>query len=373
MERGTSTRGEIVDDTGLSKASVARLVDELLRSGFVSIAAQSTAVSQGASELSTGDVRGRPPERLTVPLSLGHVIGVSFGLQRTVVVAADLTGAERYAVAEPTPEYDEPAKLVRWLASRVETARSNTDGPLHRVTVALPVRVAYGRTVQHPPERWRSLDGLDLAAEIERAVGVDVTISSDANSAHAGLVDEGFVARDEASILLSMSTVLTVDQRDASGRTVLGRSGAFGDLSLLPVFGASGSLASLLSTTGVQQRCREAGVRFERLSELWKISSTDVAARNVRADFTDALETVLRMISVWTEASTVVLLGRLAPLVELVLPDVQAALTPHIAPLPRVAVVGVEGTSNVTARGAARTALVAAQSHVREQLTRRPR
>jgi hypothetical protein len=79
LSRASLTRNELIELTGLNKATVSRAVEELRADGFI--------VNGGVDEV-TG--RGRRSTNLDVPGTTGHVAGVSFGAQSTCVQVADL-------------------------------------------------------------------------------------------------------------------------------------------------------------------------------------------------------------------------------------------------------------------------------------------
>ena len=83
LSRAPLTRNALIEQTGLSKATVSRAVEELRADGFV--------VNGGVDEV-TG--RGRRSTYLDVPGTMGHVAGISFGAQTTCVLVSDLRGRE---------------------------------------------------------------------------------------------------------------------------------------------------------------------------------------------------------------------------------------------------------------------------------------
>ena len=93
LSRAPLTRNELIELTGLSKATVSRAVEELRADGFV--------VDGGVDEV-TG--RGRRSTYLDVPGTTGHVVGISFGVRTTCVLVADLRGREVHHVIVPTVE-----------------------------------------------------------------------------------------------------------------------------------------------------------------------------------------------------------------------------------------------------------------------------
>jgi len=83
LSRAPLTRNELIELTGLSKATVSRAVEELRSDGFV--------VDRGVDEVAG---RGRRSTYLDLPGTTGHVVGVSYGAQTTCVLASDLATPE---------------------------------------------------------------------------------------------------------------------------------------------------------------------------------------------------------------------------------------------------------------------------------------
>lgn len=81
MRRADLTRSTAVALSGLSKATVSPVVDELLVDGFV---------VEGADNQTVG--RGRPSRFLAAAPALGYVIGVVMGITTTRLLAADIDG-----------------------------------------------------------------------------------------------------------------------------------------------------------------------------------------------------------------------------------------------------------------------------------------
>src|ERR687888_1171488 len=104
LSRAPLTRNELIELTGLSKATVSRAVEELRADGFI--------VDGGLDEV-TG--RGRRSTYLDVPGTTGHVAGVSFGVRTTCVLVADLRGREVHRVIVPTVDHQEVRKAAEWL------------------------------------------------------------------------------------------------------------------------------------------------------------------------------------------------------------------------------------------------------------------
>lgn len=357
LRSGEATRKQIEIDSGLSKATVSRLVDELIDQGLVE------------SGPTKGDMqgRGRRPDSLAIPASLGQVVGISFGVRRTVVRANDLANRDLFQGTEATPQLSSAAEAIAWLSSRISEARSQSDAPLRCIAIAVPARVVDGEIV-HPPLWMSILESHSIATELSRVFDTEVIIDSDANMALAGLIAQEIVPAAESQLLLNMGTVLTVAWRRRDGSFAQGRSDAFGNFSLVPFHSAGGdsTLGAMLSTYGLERFCEQTGVPIDGLPDLWE--QPDASNESARLAFIEALVNTLRIICITVDPPTLLLVGRLMPLVESVMPEVIARLGAEISELPRILSLPLFGTSHSPAHGAVHIALGHVQTRLRDQL-----
>lgn len=372
IARGTMTRRELIADTGLSKATISRIVEELERLDLLSpVASPSDDIDGGEDEEPAPASRGRRPTALTVPVSAGQVVGVSMGLQSTGVLAVDLAGRELSWATVSTPSHATTGDAVAWLGELIAEARGKTAAPLCRVLVAVPARVVDGTDVPRPPASMSELGGSAFARGLSATIGADVVLDSDANMALDGLTVEGVIPPGALPVLLNMSTVLTMASRRRDGSTAEGYSSSFGDFSLIPFHtdGGDSTIGALLSTSGLQAYCADRGVDLAHISELWaEEEEADEARGAILRVFSDALVSALRMIAVVTDPLLVVLAGRLAPLAERVLPEVTRELGAALEEPPRILVANADTRCHSTSHGAAHTALTHVQLAVRERL-----
>jgi len=351
LSRAPLTRNELIELTGLSKATVSRAVDELRADGFV--------VNGGVDEV-TG--RGRRSTNLDLPGTTGHVVGVSFGVQTTCVLVADLRGREVKNVLVPTVDRQEVRKAAQWLVDLTAEASKSAEGPLRQMVVAVPGRVRAGTEIFGPAEAMRAFAGAGLQRTLADLVDAPVLLESDANASLLGILTEDADLGNAA--LFSFSSILNFASC-TEHELARGRTPAFGDLGVL--FSGVGNevLDGLLSTSGLLRFARGRGLGLERIEDLWLQPHEEVARAGVLDGFTTAIVTAVSAVTVTLDPESVFFVGRLRPLVDEVLPEVRRLLDKSLTTAPEVkAPTQVLGLS--VARGAVYASLGMARDRLRD-------
>jgi predicted NBD/HSP70 family sugar kinase/biotin operon repressor len=334
LSRAPLTRNEVIELTGLSKATVSRAVEELRADGFV--------VDGGVDEV-TG--RGRKSTYLDVPGTTGHVCGISFGVRTTCVLVADLRGREVHHVIVPTVEHRDVTSAAHWLVDLMSSTSEAAAGPLRQVVAAVPGRVRNGTEVFGPAASVTVFGGSVLHRALEDLVDAPVRLDSDANAFLLGLLADDAAPRNAA--LLSLSSTLDfascTDLELARGRTP-----AFGDIGVLFSGVGEETLDGLLSTSG-----------------LWLEPHDKESRAAVLEAFTTAVVAAICAVTVTLDPETVYLVGRLQPLVEEVLLEIRARLDERLTAVPKVTMATqVLGLS--VARGAVHACLGMARGRLRD-------
>ena len=350
LSRAPLTRNELIELTGLSKATVSRAVEELKADGFV--------VNGGVDEV-TG--RGRRSTYLDVPGTTGHVAGISFGIRTTCVLVADLRGREVHHVIVPTLEHRGVRSAADWLTDLVEETSESATGPLRQIVVAVPGRVRNGTEIFGSAAWVTVFGGSGLQRTLEDLVDAPVLLDSDANAFLLGLLADDATPRNAA--LLSLSSTLDfascTDQELARGRTP-----AFGDIGVLFSGVGNETLDGLLSTSGLLRFARGRGLELERVEDLWLEPHDEASRAGVLEAFTTAVVAAVCAITVTLDPESVYFVGRLQPLVEEVLPEVHGRLDARLTTVPKVTVAAqVLGLS--VARGAVHAGLGKARGRLR--------
>lgn len=351
LSRAPLTRNELIDLTGLSKATVSRAVEELRADGFV--------VDGGVDEVSG---RGRRSTNLDVPATTGHVVGISFGAQMTCVLVADLRGREVHQVLVPTVDHQAVGKAAEWLVDLTAGASKSAEGPLRQMVVAVPGRVQSGTEIFGPAEAMKAFAGSTLQRTLADMVGAPVLFDSDANAALLGILTEDATLGNAA--LFSFSSILNFASC-TDHQLVRGRTPAFGDIGVLSSGVGNEVLDGLLSTSGLLRFARGRGLDLESIEDLWLQPHDEVARAEVLDAFTTATVTAVSAVAVTLDPESVFFMGRLRPLVEEVLPEVRRRLDRSLPTVPEVkAPMQVLGLS--VARGAVYACLGMARDRLRD-------
>jgi len=351
LSRAPLTRNELIELTGLSKATVSRAVEELRADGFV--------VDGGVDEVAG---RGRRSTYVDVPGTTGHVVGISFGVQSSCVLVADLTGREVRHVLVPTVDHRDVDEAVDWLLGLLAEASESAEGPLRQVVVAMPGRVLTGTDFFGSAEAMKAFVGSGLQRALADRVGAPVHLESDANASLLGILTEDATLGNAA--LFSLSSILNLASC-TDHELVRGRTPAFGDVGVLFSGVGNEPLDGLLSTGGLLRFARGRGLQMERIEDLWLQPHDDESRVEVLDAFATAVANAVSAVAVTMDPEKVFLVGRLQPLVVEVLPHVRRWLADRLASAPEVTAPTQELGLSV-ARGAVHASLRVARARLRD-------
>lgn len=181
----TTTRTELVTQSGLSKATVSEAVSQMLQRGVLA--------EVGKKE----PVRGRRQVVLELQASQRVVIGAQFTETGCHAVLTDLI-ASPIAWADRPVNGTEPDKYIQALATCVDELRQHTSAPILGIGVGVPGLVsADGRSVVlSVPFGWEQVPICDL---LEASLGMPVIAANRAKSAALGEYWQGSTDRADRS------------------------------------------------------------------------------------------------------------------------------------------------------------------------------
>ncbi|MEU3062957.1 ROK family transcriptional regulator [Streptomyces subrutilus] len=221
QEAGPLTATQLKTRTGLSRPSVADLVERLTEAGLVEVVGESGEQRRGPNAKLYGIVAHR-----------AHLAALDVRTDSVTAVVTDLLG---HPLAEAALPVGAPEDAV---AALLRTARAAGAGDLHTVAVGAPGLVAPGS------RELRGTQGLpvwhrDLVDALRRSLPATVLVENETNL--AALAEQRLgTARDLDSFVLlwlggGVGAAVVLD-----GRLRRGASGGAGEIGFLPVPGTGG-------------------------------------------------------------------------------------------------------------------------------------
>jgi predicted NBD/HSP70 family sugar kinase len=319
-----STRQQIMDDTGLSKATVSRLVRQLIDEGSI------IEIRSG-----TSNGMGRPTETLRFRGVSDVVCGVDMGGTNTRFLLAT-HGAQLIAGwRAPTPQGPGGAALARWVVDQVSktSARLGVSEPMALV-VGVPGTVQRATDVISNAPNLPTIQGRLFGATLSRLASGRTLVENDSNLALVGEMRAGAAAGHDNAVMVTIGTGVGVGV--ALGRRLItGAAGTVGEFGLMPIDLDGTTLESVISGTGITDAARRLGLRDPRPEII-----LDAAPRGrrgaIQARVHDALFTLVVTLGVAYEPSVVVLGGGVAGSLRRALPALQERLAATLTPCPEL-------------------------------------
>ncbi|TDF96367.1 ROK family transcriptional regulator [Paenibacillus piri] len=216
------SRAKIAELTGLTKATVSTLVNELIESSM-------------AHEIGTGESSGgRKPMMLLFNQAAGFAVGVDLGVGQIAAVLTDLKGEiiEEYRTAHGNTSVEsvigELADCIREMIRRAPASPYGVVG----IGIGIPgISDDNGRVLFAPNLGWADVP---LQQRVEREFGIPVVIDNEANAGAVG--EKQFGAGRNASHLIYVSISSGIGTgviiKEELYRGVSGFSGEMGHLSI---------------------------------------------------------------------------------------------------------------------------------------------
>ncbi|MEU8511736.1 ROK family transcriptional regulator [Kitasatospora sp. NPDC048722] len=236
LEQGPLTATELRDLTGLSRPTVADLLDRLQRTGLVAVVGE------------RGEQRRGPNARVyALVASRAHLAAFDVRSGGVSLVVADLAGRTLASAEVPVDDGGAPDAADRIVGTLLDLARGVGAERLHTVAVGAPglVDPATGRLQSTGAlPAWHG----DLLAALRELPGTEVILENEVNLAGRAEYRVG-AARDRDTFVLmwlghSVGAAVVLD-----GRLRRGFSGGTGEICFLPVPGTVG-LPSAASCEG---------------------------------------------------------------------------------------------------------------------------
>lgn len=300
-----ASRKEIAELSGISPATVTRAVEQLLAEGIV------TEKNEIVSES-----RGRRAVELDVVPDRHYALGIDLGATNTRMLVVDFLGQPVTRRSLPTPAFDTPSDLIRWLAAEAVGTASEVWAQVEWVCLGLPGAVSRQRSVSNAPN-LSHVESEGFLDEIETTLGKPMGFDNDANYALLGELHYGAATNIPNAAMLTigygLGAGLAID-----GRILQGERGLIGEFGQLPIGPLGSRLEHMVTGSGIMRRAEEAGASMAEPADLFA-ADAPAALQALRAQFDQALVIALAAVTVASDPETIVLGGGFA-----------ASLEPHV-------------------------------------------
>ncbi|MDO4900811.1 ROK family transcriptional regulator [Actinomyces sp.] len=321
------SRANVAAATGMTRSTASRLADDLVAAGIL-------------TELDPSPASG--PGRPAVPLAPARgtfvAIGLEVNVSRMAVRAIDLSGqvlAER-VVLDDLADSD-PADVLPRLAQLTTDVLNLNDVQRARrvgVAIALPGLVSHETLLRAPNLGWERIDPRPFLAEVLEGDGLVLQLGNEANF---GALTAG---RDRPAAPHSAPSFIYLSGENGigagivrEGRVMLGASGFAGEVGHIQVDPSGpqctcGNRGCVERYAGRRRILAAAGLdettEPEELVAAWQ--ADDSAARRAVSRAAQALGVGLSAAINILDIPTVILGGHLAPLAEILRPELDAEL-----------------------------------------------
>ncbi|MGW7284658.1 ROK family transcriptional regulator [Streptomyces sp. NPDC054847] len=281
QQEGPLTAGQLKTMTGLSRPTVADLVERLQGSGLIRVVGEAGAERRGPNARLYGIVADR-----------AHLAALDVRTESVSVVVADLLGTRLAEASLPIGGDSEPGPVVQRAAALVERTSLNAGAAaLHSVCVGAP------GLIDPATGELRDTTGLPawhrmLVAALQQRLPARVIVENETNLAAVAEQRLGAAGdRDSFAFLWLGQGVGAGIFLD--GRLRRGASGGAGEIGFLPVPGTAGIPSAVDCAGGFHSLAGAAAIRElgERYGLVGPTAARTVAAAVAedRGDFLDAL------------------------------------------------------------------------------------
>jgi predicted NBD/HSP70 family sugar kinase len=166
---GEITRVELSRLSGLTEATISKVVTELMAGGLIS--------SSGRAE-STG---GKPATLLRLDTSKLGVVGIVLDLPHIVIVLCAIDGSVVGSVTIPATREEEPDLVLRRIATAIDELLNHHGTTSERV-IGIGIALSGRRSYRGPnPLDW--WETMPIDKHLQALTGIDVLLENDANCA----------------------------------------------------------------------------------------------------------------------------------------------------------------------------------------------
>lgn len=334
---GVATGTELMARTGLSRASVIAVCEDLIRRGWI------RELSARDEDQPGNPRKGRPARRFELNSRAGFVLGLDLGAATTTAAVADLRGTVVGRSSERFRAEDIPA------AERIDVVDRACRRALAEAGTGPETVLAVGAGIAAPVDRdgkvlvaqhfW-SLFDVGLRTALHDLHGWTVLLENDANLAALGERWRGSGAGVDDLVVLLAGERLGAGVME-SGRLLHGRRGAAGEMGYLELVqgvGSTDGIASLARQWSAAGGGPSAGGEASARRVFEDAAAGDPGALAILDRISDRMARVIASVSSFINPEQVVIGGAVADSAGVLLPAITALLPRYTATPPRVTV-----------------------------------
>jgi predicted NBD/HSP70 family sugar kinase len=318
-----TTRQRLAQGTGLSTATVTRIVEGLIGEGL----------ARDLHELATQS-RGRRALLLEARADAHVTVGVDIGASNTRLLALDLCARPLQQLSIPTPSGLTSTELAQWVAGLVADNTGDRYPDVGAVGVGLPGSVHPGTGLVSNAPHLTSVEDPDFPVDLSRALGRSVELDNDTNFALLGEYYFGAASavRDAAMFTLGtgLGGAVLLD-----GQLIRGRNGLVGEFGSLPLGPMNSRLEHSLTGPSIMLRAAEVGIRLQSPADIFATDAPRPLA-SLRHQYEQSLIVAITAAVVAADPEVVVLGGGIAPSLSGSLGIITDALTTNLGRSPRI-------------------------------------
>ena len=364
---GVVTGTELMASTGLSRATVISICDELVRLGWL----QELENQRGAGDY----IKGRPARRFVFDDNAASVLGIDIGANKITAIVADMAGTPLSQVTMPFRTYNVSANeradvLDRIAADVLKKAGVSADSIL-AVSVGVAAPVSRGGEVLTVQEFWKSFDVRGIVSERH---GWHVLLENDANLAALAERWQG-TAQGVDNLVVMLAGDRLGSGILESGRLLHGQLGGFGELGYLDTVDGVGDTYGIAhyaalwgreaidDTPGTQLRdlCGDDPAALTAEMVFKAAAEGDHAAAQVLDRLAHRMARVIGSISTLVNPELVVIAGAVASSANALIPAIEKQLPDFTFTPPRLATSTL--SEGIVSLGAIRHALDYVEEH----------
>ncbi|WP_214414700.1 ROK family transcriptional regulator [Sphaerisporangium fuscum] len=286
LSDGQASRVALAKRTGLSKATVSRVVEDLLAENLIKECGPLPA-----------DGPGRQPFALELAADAGLVAGIDMGGTTTRFLLSDLTGRLLVSHRATTPKAGDAPKVAAFLAETLASLAAGHPGAITSTVVGLPGAVHPATRAVRSAPNLPQIEGTGFTEAAAASIPGAVAFENDTNCALIGELHAGAAHGHRDAVMVTIGTGLGVSVQ-LDGRPLPGRTGAVGEFGALAY--ADGTLEDAISGKGLTDKAPRA-------------TPAEILAGDLHPELRDrakgALEMLLRVVTVAYEPEVIVLGG----------------------------------------------------------------